>query len=281
MFPTGIWILLAVSLLLCSVGFKKFLWFITVGYGLSAAGIGAALLVMALIKGQFSWIFLLQCAVMIVYGVRLGGFLLAREIRNENHRKKLLSAGSDVKMPIPASVILWIFFGFLYLAQSAGPVYRFLNGRAGEISLLSYIGTALLALGFLWEAIADRQKSAAKEIDPDMPAMQGLYKLCRCPDYFGEILFWTGMILTGLPVFRGIGQWVFAVIGYICIWAIMLNGAKRVETRQIRNYGSKPEYNAYADKTPLLFPLIPFYHMTSPEKIAAEDAAKKAKKANR
>ena len=58
---------------------------------------------------------------------------------------------------------------------------------------------------------------------------------------------------------------------------VMLSGAKRVETRHIKHYGKIAEYNEYADKTPLLFPLIPIYHVTNEEKIAAEEAAKKAK----
>ena len=68
-----------------------------------------------------------------------------------------------------------------------------------------------------------------------------------------------------------------AAIGYLEILAVMLSAAKRVEGRHIKNYGSKPAYQRYADSTPLLFPLIPLYHMTSPEKLAREEAAKKAK----
>ena len=41
------WVLLLVSLLGCSVGFYTYLWFISVGYGLSIAAIGVALEAMA------------------------------------------------------------------------------------------------------------------------------------------------------------------------------------------------------------------------------------------
>ena len=37
MFPNGYWILLVVSLALCSIGFYRFVWFMSVGYGFSAA----------------------------------------------------------------------------------------------------------------------------------------------------------------------------------------------------------------------------------------------------
>ena len=81
------------------------------------------------------------------------------------------------------------------------------------------------------------------------------------------------MLLSGGGV-----QWIVAVFGYIVIFGIMVSGAKRLETRHIKNYGSKPEYNAYADTTPILIPFLPIYHVTTPEKIKAEEAKKAAKK---
>ena len=53
MFPDGYWILLAVSLALCSIGFYRFVWFMSVGYGFSVAGLGVAMFVMSLVRGQF------------------------------------------------------------------------------------------------------------------------------------------------------------------------------------------------------------------------------------
>ena len=40
-FPPQIWILYLVSLACCCIGFFRFVWFMSVGYGLSTAGIGA------------------------------------------------------------------------------------------------------------------------------------------------------------------------------------------------------------------------------------------------
>ena len=52
-----------------------------------------------------------------------------------------------------------------------------------------------------------------------------------------------------------------AIIAYICIVFIMFNGAQRLEKRQMGRYGDDPEYNAYADKTPIIIPLLPIYHL--------------------
>ena len=44
--------MLVVALVFSSIGFKKYVWFISIGYGLSVAGIGAALLIAG--RGQLS-----------------------------------------------------------------------------------------------------------------------------------------------------------------------------------------------------------------------------------
>ena len=94
-----------------------------------------------------------------------------------------------------------------------------------------------------------------------MVATEDLYKMCRCPNYFGEIIFWTGIFVSSLDILTGIGQWLMAVISYICIVFIMFNGAQRLEKRQMARYGNNKEYNDYANSTPIIIPLLPIYHL--------------------
>ena len=46
----------------------------------------------------------------------------------------------------------------------------------------------------------------------------------------------------------------------------MFNGAQRLEKRQLSRYGNNPEYKAYAEKTPIILPLIPIYHLNKESK---------------
>ena len=275
-FPALWWIPVIVSFLFCIMGFKRFVWFMSVGYGVSSAGIGLTMLIMSIVGGQFHWLYAVQCLLLTIYGIRLGGFLLLRELKNARYREKMRQVGGDVAPPIFVSVFMWIYCGFVYVMQSAGLIYRYYNANANTPNAFAYIGCVICLAGLLIEALADKQKSDQKEENPDMPAMKGLYKMCRCPNYFGEMLFWTGIIVSGIGSLVGL-QWLVALIGYVQIIVVMFSGAKRVEGRHIKNYGSKPEYQAYANSTPLLLPLIPLYHLTSPEKMAKEAEAKKAK----
>ena len=270
MFPNLFWVFVIVALICCSIGFKRFVWFMSVGYGLASAGIGLTMLIISLTKG-FNLLFLIQCVLFIVYGVRLGVFLLVRELKNENYRKKMAEVGGDATAPLFVAIIMWLMMGMMYTCQSSGPIYRLLNGASNNVSLI--IGILISAIGIYIEALADKQKSDAKKINPDMPAMDGLYKICRCPNYFGELLFWTGSILSGIGAVEG-KQWFIVLLGYILIVIVMMSGAKRVETRHIKYYGDKKEYNDYADHTPLIFPFIPLYHLTNAEKIEKESKKK-------
>lgn len=254
-------IFFVISLVLCLVGFYKYVYFLSIGYGFSVSGIGVALAVMSLMgKFDASLAHYILFALFIIYGIRLSGFLLVREIKNVAYRKTLKEATGDEKaMPIFVKVTIWLFVGVLYVAQTSPVFFRMLNG--GEVSVITWIGIAICVLGIVLEAIADQQKSAQKKERPEMVAMKGLYKIVRCPNYFGEILFWTGIFVSSLDILSGAGQWITAIVSYICIVFIMFNGAQRLEKRQMKRYGDNAEYKAYADKTPIIIPLLPIYHL--------------------
>ena len=257
-FPELTWVLLLVAAALCAIGFYKFVYFMSVGYGLAVGGIGAAIFIIALIRGNLTPVMAVLCLLLLVYGIRLGGFLLVREIKSAAYRKTL-NAQTGKPVPLFVKIFMWIFMAVLYVMETSAIWYREAAAPDGP-QLTAWIGALIMLCGILLEALADRQKSAAKKIDPNRPAMDGLYKMCRCPNYFGEITFWTGVFISGWGVLKG-GQWIVALLGYLMILGIMISGAQRLEKRQNKNYGHMPEYRAYVEKTPILVPFIPVYHL--------------------
>ncbi|MBQ7859018.1 MAG: DUF1295 domain-containing protein [Faecalibacterium sp.] len=254
-------IFFAVSLVVCLCGFKKYVYFMSIGYGFSVAAIGVVMAIMGLagsLPVQLPHYIL--CALMVVYGFRLSGFLLIREIKNAAYRKTLAEAtGDESKMPFFVKVAMWLTMGVLYTAQTSPVFFRLYNG--GAVSVCMWIGIAISIFGIALETAADQQKSAQKAVNPNKVAMEGLYKIVRCPNYFGEILFWTGLTVSSLDTLQGGGQWATVIIAYILIVFIMFNGAQRLEKRQMKRYANDAEYKAYADKTPIIIPLLPIYHL--------------------
>ena len=82
-------ILLAVCAIACCVGFYKFVYFLSIGYGFAVAAGGVATLIMYLINPSATplWIVLVQAALFVAYGARLSGFLLVRELKNVTFKK--------------------------------------------------------------------------------------------------------------------------------------------------------------------------------------------------
>ena len=260
------WSLLGILAIVCAVlsavGFYKFVYFLSIGYGFAVAGGGIAVFVMALINPTDApiWILLIQAALFVAYGVRLSGFLLVRELKTASYKKTFQEvSGEGKKMPFFVLFTIWVSVTVLYVAQVSPMLFRYNNGA--DDLVLPIVGIVISILGLVLESVADNQKSAQKKVRPDMVATKGLYKLCRCPNYLGEIIFWTGVFIAGISTYAGFGQWITAILAYVCIVYIMFNGAQRLEKRQMARYGENEEYNTYANKTPIIIPFLPIYHL--------------------
>lgn len=255
--PSEICILAAISLAVSAVGWKKFVYFISIGYGFSIAGMGLAMAIMQ--WANFSLPSFVLSLLLIAYGCRLSGFLLYREMRSASYRKELPSLtrtsrdlGAGVKISI------WISVVILYVCQVSPVFYRILNPLSEKSAVWAYAGAGIMLAALVLESVADFQKSAAKKLRPDRFCDKGLYRIVRCPNYFSEILFWTGCLISGTGTLAG-WQWAVAVFGYICIVYIMFGGARRLEIRQTERYGTDPEYRKYKSGTPIIIPFVPLY----------------------
>ena len=150
-FPPLTWVLLLVAAAICAIGFYKFVYFMSVGYGLAVSGIGVAIFIIALLRGNLTPAMAVLCLLLLIYGIRLGGFLLIREIKNAAYRKTLAEATGD-EIPVFVKFFMWITMGVLYTAQTSGVAFRLFN-EAGS-SAVQWIGIAISAFGIGLERTA-------------------------------------------------------------------------------------------------------------------------------
>ena len=115
------------------------------------------------------------------------------------------------------------------------------------------VGACVMAAGIVL------QKTAQKRVNPHRFCDKGLFSFVRCPNYLGEVLTWTGMLVSGLTAINGPLQWAAAICGWVGIVYVMFGGARRLEIRQNKNYGADPAYQAYVRRTPILLPFVPLY----------------------
>ena len=255
-FPLDFWLMFGLCVVISSIGFKNYVWFISLGYGFSIAGEG---ILMLILYGQgLSLGTILCCVLFTLYGLRLGGYLAIREFKSSSYKKNMVGEVKDGKsVPFGVKIAIWITCAALYVTQVSPVFYRLHNGSGTNV--WTYVGAGIMLLGVVLESAADIQKNNAKKRNPKRFVDTGLYRLVRCPNYLGEMIFWTGVLVSGIGAVSGVGQWIVVAVGYIGIIFVMFSGARRLEIRQNKNYGNDPEYQKYVKTVPILLPFIPLY----------------------
>ena len=257
------WEYLATALIIClslsALGFKRVEYFVSLGY---AASIAAQALIMPLLYRDTlrDWV-LVQSALLLAYGLRLGTFLARRERTASFQKERVENATRGVKLRSLMKLAIWVSVSVLYVLMFL-PALLTMSAQAAGLSLPSAaVGVALMVLGMGLEACADWQKSCFKQKHPARFCDVGLYRMVRFPNYFGEMVFWLGVWISAVSAYEGPLAWVFGGIGFVCIELVMLGASRRLELKQTSRYGADTGYQAYARRTPVLFPLLPLYSL--------------------
>lgn len=255
----GLFTALIIALVVSTLGFRRADWFISVSYGLSIAA--QAVIFPLLLWGRWDVWAGLQALLLVVYGVRLTTHIVTREKKSAYASRMEGSSMRSDGMKMGMKVTMWISVALLYVLMYS-PALMTLNTQAQGANLASLpFGLIIMAVGLFMEGVGDWQKSAAKETRPDDFVSTGLYRIVRFPNYFGEMLFWIGVWVSGLSAYASVLDWIVASIGILAIQGVMIGSARGLEKKQNERYGDRADYQAYVKKTPILFPFLPLYSL--------------------
>lgn len=143
---------------------------------------------------------------------------------------------------------------------------------AAEVAV-TWLGLTLSAAGLALEAAADAHKLSAKlsraclfAQGTDVPVMDGPFVHVRHANYLGELAFWLGSFVAGLPptlaaasALGSAAKVLAASAGLGGIVRIMLGASQRLDAKQRAKYAdpthpSREAYASYRARTPRLLP---------------------------
>ena len=130
--------------------------------------------------------------------------------------------------------------------------------RAG-VDVFLIAGFALWLVGFAIEVIADGQKSKFRK-DPantDRFITTGLWAWSQHPNYFGEIVLWTGIAVMAIPTLQG-WAWITLISPvFVTLLLTRVSGIPLLDKSAKERWGEDVEYQAYIARTSKLIPMPP------------------------
>eukprot|EP00997_Jenningsia_sp_PLL12_P006114 NODE_2659_length_887_cov_44.805489_g2189_i0.p1 GENE.NODE_2659_length_887_cov_44.805489_g2189_i0~~NODE_2659_length_887_cov_44.805489_g2189_i0.p1 ORF type:complete len:283 (-),score=-37.79 NODE_2659_length_887_cov_44.805489_g2189_i0:37-846(-) len=194
----------------------------------------------------------------LIWGIRLGTFLLKRVlIRGHDARFNKIRI-NKIRFAIFFIIqALWVFITTI-------PVILINTSKKNipELNVFDYIGFACWIIGFLTEAIADHQKHAFNLNKKGRVFIaDGIWKYSRYPNYFGEILLWSGIFISSIQQLRanyGESAWG-AIISPIFTYLLLVyvSGIRLTDKRYNRLFKGNKQWEMYKKTTPRLIPWFP------------------------
>ncbi|KAI0787889.1 DUF1295-domain-containing protein [Fomes fomentarius] len=203
-------------------------------------------------------------AAILAWTTRLGTFLFSRAMK----------AGGDSRFdevkhqPVKFTAFwmaqaTWVLVVGLpvYMVNTLAPAHH------ARLAPLDYLSVALWAGSWLFEIVADHQKSVwrrakdNKEHDERF-ITNGLWGVSRHPNYVGEVGLWTGMWLLAIRSLRSPffpkGAWLLAGASPLLTWFLLtrVSGVPPLEAAGNKKFGDDPKWQEYKRTVPVFWPLL-------------------------
>ena len=185
-----------------------------------------------------------------LWAIRLGSFLFMR-IHHDGEDKRFRS----IKPSASQFFMTWTLQG-LWVSLCSMCALTAISSNTGIVTnAFFYIGLALFILGFAIEVMADMEKSAfkANQENKDKFITTGLWARSRHPNYFGEIVLWTGIAVMSFSSLEGLQYLTLISPIFTYLLLVYVSGVRMLEARGDLKWGDDPAYQEYKKETPVLF----------------------------
>jgi steroid 5-alpha reductase family enzyme len=204
---------------------------------------------------------LVMLVMIVVWAIRLGGYLLYRVIklgkdaRFDDRRDSFVRFG-----------LFWLLQGLTVWIVMIPAILFFISNAPvanNEIKIvLLVIGLLVWLEGLVVETLADIQKfnyieKAKKEGRERHWVDVGLWSMSRHPNYLGEITVWLGVYVVVITRVT-LSASILALVGPVFIFLLIryISGVPMLEKKADERYAGNPEYEEYKNNTGLIIPFI-------------------------
>ena len=185
-----------------------------------------------------------------VWAIRLGSFLFLR----------IHKAGEDrrfrtIKPNFTRFLMTWTLQG-MWVSMCLLCVLTALSSYSGVVmNSIFFIGLLVFILGLSIEIIADYQKTVfrRKIENKDKFIITGLWSLSRHPNYFGEILLWTGIAIMSISSLQGLQYLTLISPIFVYVLLVYISGVRILEAQAEKKWGHLDSFKEYIKNTPRLF----------------------------
>lgn len=196
----------------------------------------------------------LLAALVGVWAARLGTFLF-RRIRADGKDRRF----DAIKTSFGRFLLAWTLQGMWICFTAGAALAAMTSVRSVPMGTLGWIGLLVWIIGFGIEVVSDQQKSRfrANPAHEGRFISTGLWAWSRHPNYFGEIVLWSGVALIAAPALQG---WQYATLlspVFVTILLTMGSGIPLLEERADQTWGGQADYEEYKSSTPVLVPRPP------------------------
>tara|TARA_B100000945_G_scaffold178448_1_gene143126 strand:- start:925 stop:1791 length:867 start_codon:yes stop_codon:yes gene_type:complete len=183
------------------------------------------------------------------WAIRLGSFLFMR-IHKDGEDKRFRT----IKPSASQFFMTWTLQG-LWVSLCSMCALTAISSDSGLIvNPVFFAGLVLFIFGFLLEIIADKQKSKFRAIPENKNKFisSGLWARSRHPNYFGEIVLWTGISVMSFSSLEGLQYLTLISPIFTYVLLVYISGVRMLEARGDIKWGENEDYRNYKENTPVL-----------------------------
>jgi steroid 5-alpha reductase family enzyme len=191
---------------------------------------------------------LLIGSMVIIWASRLSLFLFLR----------VKKSGEDIRFKKIKHSFSWFLMTFMlqgmWVFMCLFPALIVMSSYNSELNGFAVIGAVIWVFGFLFEVVADNQKSNFNKNNKGKFMSTGLWSVSRHPNYFGEFMLWLGITIASFGYLDNYNYIILLTPVFVYLLLTRVSGVNLLEEIAEKRWGNDKNYKEYKKRTPIFFP---------------------------